>query len=147
MSLGSGGKQIIRHHKNNSICLTSLSSLINVPGFGAVQNNIDYLCDCECSRAVKSNSSSCSGNGTLECVICKCNEGLFSEICHCEESNLVGGSLNDTLLPCLEDPTDNTTICSDQGSCICGQYVCNIEKVGANDSGDVSVLILHHLKQ
>ena len=99
-----------------------------------MQININYLCDCECTRAAEGNSSSCSTNGTSECGICKCNEGFFGDICHCNESSLVGGSVNDTLLPCLSDPTDNTTICSNQGSCICGQCVCNLERVGVNMS-------------
>ena len=132
--------------KQLHLFLFFLSTLINIIGFGAVQINIDYLCDCECTRAAENNSLRCSENGTLECAICKCNEGFFGNTCHCDESNLVGGSLNDTLLPCLQDPADNTTICSNQGSCICGQCVCNLEKVGANASWEVSVLVLYHLK-
>ena len=103
------------------------------------------MCDCECTRAADGNSSFCKENGTLECGICKCNEGFFGDYCHCDESNLI--SANNTLLPCLSDPTDNTTICSNQGSCVCGQCVCNVEKVRANVSWEASIFVLHQSKQ
>ena len=118
------------------------SALINIPGFGVVQVNIHYLCDCECTSVTQKSSSKCSDKGTLQCSICKCNEGVYGDICQCDKSNLVGGSLNDTFLPCLSDPNDNTTKCSNQGSCVCGQCVCNKEEVGANISLRELILLI-----
>ena len=101
---------------------------ITISGFGEVQINIKYLCDCECTSAAQKNSSECSTNGTFECAICKCNDGFFGDNCQCDQQSSVNPS--NTLQSCLSNPNDNTTICSNQGKCVCGQCVCNKEKVG-----------------
>ena len=94
-----------------------------------MQINIDYLCDCECTRAAQENSSKCSERGSLECAICKCNEGYYGEFCQCNETFAVDS--RNAFLSCLSNPNDNTTLCSNQGSCLCGECVCKKEKVGA----------------
>ena len=97
---------------------------------------IAYLCGCECTLAAQDNSPKCSEKGSLECAICKCNEGYYGDICQCNRIN--SENSRDTLQSCLSNPTDNTTICSNQGSCVCGQCRCSKEKVCAEMYWDVS---------
>ena len=88
---------------------------------------IDYLCDCECTRAAQENSSGCGDKGSLECAICKCNEGYYGEICQCKETPAVDS--RNSFLSCLSNRNNDTTLCSNQETCICGQCVCSKEKV------------------
>ena len=101
-----------------------------------MQIKIAYLCGCECTLAAQDNSPKCSEKGSLECAICKCNEGYYGDICQCNRTN--SENSRDTLQSCLSNPTDNTTICSKQGSCLCGQCICSIEKVCAEMYWEVS---------
>ena len=101
-----------------------------------MQIKIAYLCGCECTLAAQDNSPKCSEKGSLECAICKCNEGYYGDICQCNRTN--SENSRDTLQSCLSNPTDNTTICSKQGSCVCGQCICSIEKVCAEMYWEVS---------
>lgn len=108
-------------------------TIIDIPLFGEVQIDIEYLCDCECTSAAQKKSSQCTKRGTLECAICKCNEGFFGSSCHCDQLSSVNpNNTTPTMQSCLSDINDNTTICSNQGSCVCGQCVCNKQKVGVN---------------
>ena len=101
---------------------------INIPGFGAVQIDIKYICECECTSAAEKNSPQCNETGTLECAICKCNEGFFGDSCQCGQSSSINP--NNALQSCL-NRNDNTT-CSNKGSCVCGKCVCNKQTVGLN---------------
>lgn len=96
-----------------------------------MQIDMEYLCECECSSAAQKNSSQCSKSGTLECAICKCNEGFFGESCKCDELSSI--NITNTLQSCVSYSDDKTTtICNNQGRCVCGKCVCYKNQVSLN---------------
>lgn len=103
---------------NTNHCLI-LSFSIRIAGFGEVVVPVKYLCDCDCSINNVKNSPKCNGAGTFECGICKCNEGNYGATCQCDITT--EQQVNNTNA-CIG--SDNTTTCSDQGNCVCGQCEC-----------------------
>ncbi|KAK2570400.1 Integrin beta-PS [Acropora cervicornis] len=68
--------------------------------FGNVEINLDFICSCQCEKEAKTEKSRahCSGNGTLICGQCICDQGW--------------------------DNTTETKECSGDGTCLCGDCVC-----------------------
>lgn len=100
---------------------------IRIAGFGEVVVPVKYLCDCDCSINNVKNSPKCNGAGTFECGICKCNEGNYGATCQCDITT--EQQVNNTNA-CIG--SDNTTTCSDQGNCVCGQCECFKQTNAAN---------------
>ncbi|KAJ8400908.1 hypothetical protein AAFF_G00392620 [Aldrovandia affinis] len=81
---------------------------------------VETLCDCNCGDQENS-SSHCNHNGTLNCGICSCDEGLLGQKCECEK-NAVGDTVGALDAQCRQ--TNKSQLCSGQGSCECGRCMC-----------------------
>eukprot|EP00795_Rhopilema_esculentum_P014150 gene14150-5151_t len=92
---------------------------INIAGFGAVQVETNFLCDCDCEKApnVEVNSTKCSFAGNYSCGICSCEPGRFGSDCKCDDQSRVDDST------CKADNSTDT-VCSNIGTCICGTCEC-----------------------
>nr|XP_020664873.1 integrin beta-2 isoform X2 [Pogona vitticeps] len=76
-------------------------------------------CNCECDEKISS-SSDCSGQGKLDCGICRCFTGFIGKNCDCKTG---GKSSKELEKSCRKD--NASVICSGQGDCVCGQCVCH----------------------
>lgn len=85
---------------------------------------VGYVCNCECTRAMQANSSRCSGNGTHECGVCKCDPGYLGARCECQDREA-----SDVFqMSCRE--TKEKPICSGRGECSCSQCICQESEFG-----------------
>ncbi|KAJ8397039.1 hypothetical protein AAFF_G00010930 [Aldrovandia affinis] len=86
---------------------------------------VETLCDCDCQDS-EDHSSYCSGNGTLSCGLCSCEEGHVGQRCECQQQD------DDPALT-LEASCRQTNVsqlCSGQGSCECGHCICRSHYTG-----------------
>lgn len=85
--------------------------------------DLEMLCDCLCEREGEEASAKCSGHGSFECGVCRCDEGYLGSRCECGSSTPlgVGGTFDDS--GCRE--TNTSAICSGRGTCTCGECKCN----------------------
>ncbi|XP_056336104.1 integrin beta-1b.2 [Danio aesculapii] len=88
---------------------------IKLLGFSEeVEILLNYICECECHKDGIKNSPECSGGqGTLECGVCRCNEGRLGRLCECSQ---------DLDAYCQKDMWSG--ICSNNGECVCGMCEC-----------------------
>lgn len=88
--------------------------------FGNVEINLDFICSCQCEKEAKTEKSRahCSGNGTLICGQCICDQGWAGRKCQCTEESKAKPN------QCLRDNTTETKECSGDGTCLCGDCVC-----------------------
>jgi len=92
---------------------------VNVPGFGNVEVEVSYICDCACDLEVGiPNAPKCNTTGTFKCGICDCDAGRFGKFCQCDEDV----QEDDTL--CMRPNSTDTEPCSGNGECVCGKCVC-----------------------
>ncbi|XP_072524475.1 integrin beta-1-like [Salminus brasiliensis] len=83
---------------------------------------LNYICECECQKDGIANSPECHfGNGTLECGICRCNEGRIGRLCECSRDEVRTEDLDAN---CRMN--NSTDICSNNGECVCGVCECKI---------------------
>ncbi|XP_049332763.1 integrin beta-1 [Astyanax mexicanus] len=81
---------------------------------------LNYMCECECHKDAIPNSPEChSGNGTLECGICRCNAGRIGRLCECSREEVRTEDLDANCRP-----GSNKEICSNNGECVCGVCEC-----------------------
>lgn len=102
------------------------SFVVRVPGFGTVELELNYICQCECEQDSKKefNSSVCTdGQGTLICGLCECNVGRYGDFCQCNtpfDQSDQG--------KCRSSNSTDVPLCSGRGECACGKCVCRIEQ-------------------
>ena len=96
---------------------------ITTAGFGDIIIDLEYLCECNCTKIA--NSSNCNFQGTYECGKCLCNPGWFGHLCQCDISK---PSQNETAT-CLDPKTTDGTLCNGFGQCICGACECFTQPV------------------
>uniref|UniRef100_A0A8C1NXK6 Integrin beta n=1 Tax=Cyprinus carpio TaxID=7962 RepID=A0A8C1NXK6_CYPCA len=81
---------------------------------------LNFICECECHKDGFPNSPVCSGgNGTLECGVCRCNEGWLGRLCECSQDEVLTEDLDAN---CRMD--NKMDICSNNGECVCGTCEC-----------------------
>ncbi|XP_051984011.1 integrin beta-1b.1 [Xyrauchen texanus] len=81
---------------------------------------LNFICECVCYKDRIPNSPECSnGQGTLECGVCRCNEGRLGRICECSKDEILTDDLDAN---CRMD--NRTDICSNNGECVCGTCDC-----------------------
>ncbi|XP_048019342.1 integrin beta-1b.1 [Megalobrama amblycephala] len=81
---------------------------------------LNFICECECHKEGIPNSPACHfGNGTLECGVCRCNEGRLGKFCECSQNEVKTDDLDAN---CRKD--NGTDICSKNGECFCGTCEC-----------------------
>ncbi|XP_060518734.1 integrin beta-PS-like [Cylas formicarius] len=80
---------------------------------------LDVHCECSCASRKIANSTECSGQGDLECGICRCHEERFGSSCQCDRTE----SSTDDVSACIR-PDGQNKICSEKGRCICGKCTC-----------------------
>lgn len=99
---------------------------INIPGFGEVAVDIEYLCECD-SCAKDLNSKLCSLAGTYQCGKCQCNPGRYGCDCKCDSSK---ESHNDTST-CIDPQSGGIdgVLCNGRGECVCGECECEERNV------------------
>ncbi|XP_078605908.1 integrin beta-3-like [Branchiostoma floridae x Branchiostoma japonicum] len=92
-------------------------------GFGdELKVNLEFLCSCECEALQVQASPKCSsGNGTLQCGICVCDQGRYGSKCECSADSIEGAM--DVTASCKAN--NSNTLCSGRGVCICGQCSCS----------------------
>lgn len=96
---------------------------ISVPGFGDLEVDVNYLCECNCdNQGGEKKSDKCNGKGTFKCGICYCDPGRFGKTCECDSE-----SQADTR-NCIMPNATNKAICSGFGTCVCGKCECNKEE-------------------
>ncbi|XP_078084335.1 integrin beta-5 [Mustelus asterias] len=86
---------------------------------------VGYVCNCDCTTEMQANSSKCSGNGTYECGICKCDPGFLGANCECQD----GEKSNVFQTFCRE--AEGKPICSGRGECSCNQCACYESEFGS----------------
>ncbi|KAF5886025.1 integrin beta-7-like [Clarias magur] len=103
---------------NASECLSEPKVFeIQVKGINErLKVNVTTKCDCDCDQK-EYNSKYCSGNGTLECGVCRCNEGYLGKRCQCD-------STSDTAMRTFCRSNNSSQECSGRGLCECGECVC-----------------------
>ncbi|XP_029967045.1 integrin beta-5 [Salarias fasciatus] len=84
---------------------------------------VNYRCDCGCSRTAQSNSSICSSVGMYHCGTCRCEPGYLGARCECQE-----GDSSSYLSACRE--AEGKQVCSGRGECSCNQCVCYESEFG-----------------
>ncbi|XP_067219499.1 integrin beta-1b.1 [Chanodichthys erythropterus] len=81
---------------------------------------LNFICECECHKEGIQNSPACHfGNGTLECGVCRCNEGRLGKFCECSQDEVKTDDLDAN---CRKD--NGTDVCSNNGECFCGTCEC-----------------------
>ncbi|XP_068184933.1 integrin beta-5 [Antennarius striatus] len=86
--------------------------------------DVNYQCDCGCSRTAQTNSSICSSIGTYNCGTCYCEPGYLGARCECQEGD--AGSMY--FSACRE--ADGKQLCSGRGECSCNQCLCYESEFG-----------------
>nr|ABE66386.1 truncated integrin beta1 subunit-like protein 3 [Danio rerio] len=94
---------------------------IKLLGFSEeVEILLNYICECECHKDGIKNSPECSGGqGTLECGVCRCNEGRLGRLCECSHDEVLADDLD---AYCRMN--NGTEVCSNNGECVCGTCEC-----------------------
>lgn len=93
---------------------------ITVPGFGNVEVDVKYICECECDKvSARDDDPRCNGTGSFRCGICDCNKGRFGKNCECDSEAQADTSL------CIMPNSTDKSICSNFGTCVCGKCECN----------------------
>ncbi|KAG7471816.1 hypothetical protein MATL_G00102010 [Megalops atlanticus] len=107
---------------SSSACLPKKEMFIIKPrGINEVLHvTVDTLCDCDCQDR-EEQSSYCSGNGTLSCGLCSCDEGHMGQQCECHQQQDGDTTLT---LEALCRQMNSSLVCSGHGSCDCGRCVC-----------------------
>lgn len=108
---------------------------IRVPGFGAVELDLNYICQCECEKPgmAEANSTKCTeGNGTFACGQCDCNKGRYGEFCQCDTPF----DKSKDQSKCKSTNSTDELPCSGNGECACGKCVCKAEQ-GKRFYGDL----------
>ena len=84
------------------------------------------------SKSFQPSSSQCSGQGTLVCGVCSCEDGYVGSKCECraETTPMRAGKVDES--SCRM--TQSSEVCSGQGSCICGQCECNEGEISSEVS-------------
>ncbi|XP_067891272.1 integrin beta-5 isoform X2 [Heterodontus francisci] len=85
---------------------------------------VGYICNCDCTSEMQTNSSKCNGNGTYECGICKCDPGFLGANCECQD-----GETNNVFQTFCRE-AEGKPICSGRGECSCNQCVCYESEFG-----------------
>ncbi|KAL1280821.1 hypothetical protein QQF64_015421 [Cirrhinus molitorella] len=81
---------------------------------------LNFICECECHKEGILNSTECSGgHGTLECGVCRCNEGWLGRLCECSQDEFLTDDLDAN---CRMNY--GADICSNNGECVCGTCEC-----------------------
>ncbi|KAK7163530.1 hypothetical protein R3I93_007552 [Phoxinus phoxinus] len=81
---------------------------------------LNFICECECHKDGIPNSQSCHfGNGTLECGVCRCNNGRLGRLCECSQDEVKTDDLDAN---CRRDI--GTEVCSNNGECVYGMCEC-----------------------
>ncbi|XP_056336088.1 integrin beta-1b.1 [Danio aesculapii] len=81
---------------------------------------LNFICECECHKDGIKNSPDCSeGQGTLECGVCRCNEGRLGRLCECSQDEVLADDLDAN---CRMH--NGTEVCSNNGECVCGTCEC-----------------------
>ncbi|TRY90993.1 hypothetical protein DNTS_023021 [Danionella cerebrum] len=81
---------------------------------------LNFICECECRKDGIQNSPECTGGqGTLECGVCRCNEGRLGRLCECSQNEVLTDDLDAN---CRMN--NGTDVCSNNGECICGTCEC-----------------------
>ncbi|XP_035802869.2 integrin beta-1-like [Amphiprion ocellaris] len=95
--------------------------IIKPQGYGEeVEVLLSSICECSCQKDVVPHSPSCShGNGTLECGVCRCNEGRVGVSCECD-----GEESGEVVESHLCRRGNASEVCSGRGECVCGRCVC-----------------------
>ncbi|XP_029179548.2 integrin beta-1 [Acropora millepora] len=101
------------------------SFVVRVPGFGSVELELNYICQCDCEQADRKeyNSSACNKLGALTCGLCACNEGRFGKFCQCDTP--FSKTEQDK---CKSSNSTDEPLCSGRGECACGECVCRVEQ-------------------
>ncbi|XP_015772241.1 PREDICTED: integrin beta-PS-like [Acropora digitifera] len=79
---------------------------------------VNYTAYCPSVKGVEKSRAHCSGNGTLICGQCICDQGWAGRKCQCTEESKAKPN------QCLRDNTTETKECSGDGTCLCGDCVC-----------------------
>lgn len=111
------------------------SFTIRVPGFGAVELDLNYVCECDCGKPsmAEENSTKCTeGNGTFACGQCDCNKGRYGEFCQCDTPF----DKSKDQSKCKSSNSTDELPCSGNGECACGKCVCKAEQ-GKRFYGDL----------
>jgi hypothetical protein len=88
-------------------------------GFGPVTFNISFHCSCDAvCNPPEPSSGECSGNGTLDCGACLCDEGFYGGQCECQGTAPRGNQL-------ICQVREGAAVCSDRGVCQCGHCTCD----------------------
>ncbi|XP_067843422.1 integrin beta-5 [Heptranchias perlo] len=104
---------------------TKNSFTIKPVGFkDSLSITVGYICNCDCTNEMQTNSSKCNGNGTYECGICKCDPGFLGANCECQD----GETSSVFQMLCRE--AEGKPICSGRGECSCNQCVCYESEFG-----------------
>ncbi|XP_061076952.1 integrin beta-7 [Conger conger] len=103
-------------------CLPGVEEFVIKPqGIGEeLRVTVETLCDCNCGDS-KNHSAHCSGNGTLSCGTCSCEEGQLGQHCECERQ---GDAVTVAAMEAQCRQTNESQLCSGQGSCQCGRCLC-----------------------
>ncbi|XP_072793448.1 integrin beta-2 isoform X1 [Vicugna pacos] len=105
-------------------CIQEQSFVIRALGFtDTVTVRVLPQCECRC-RDTSQNPSLCSGKGSMECGVCRCDAGYTGKNCECQTH---GRSSQELEGSCRKD--NSSIICSGLGDCICGQCVCHTSDV------------------
>ncbi|XP_036389466.1 integrin beta-7-like [Megalops cyprinoides] len=113
---------------SSSACLPKKETFIIKPrGINEVLRvTVETLCDCDCQDR-EEQSSYCSGNGTLSCGLCSCDEGHMGQQCGCHQQQDGDTTLT---LEALCRQMNSSLVCSGHGSCDCGRCVCRGQYTG-----------------
>ncbi|KAK4323390.1 hypothetical protein Pmani_005908 [Petrolisthes manimaculis] len=86
---------------------------------------IDFVCSCSCDTVSQNipRSDNCSGNGTMVCGVCHCEDQYRGEKCQCRSDDTETSESVQDATRCKADP-DKDEVCSGQGYCSCGMCVC-----------------------
>ncbi|XP_062971998.1 integrin beta-2 [Elgaria multicarinata webbii] len=101
-------------------CIENRTLTIQPLGFtDSVTVYMRSRCNCECDEEIP-NSSDCSGQGKVDCGICRCFPGFTGKNCDCKTG---GKSSKELEKGCRKDNASD--ICSRLGDCVCGQCACH----------------------
>ncbi|XP_055975401.1 integrin beta-2 [Sorex fumeus] len=107
-----------------SECVSEQSFVIRALGFSDTVT-VRVLPQCECSCPDRSRDRHlCSNKGSLECGVCRCDEGYIGQSCECSTQ---GRSSQELEGRCRKD--NSSVVCSGLGDCVCGQCVCHASDI------------------
>ncbi|CAK1549665.1 unnamed protein product [Leptosia nina] len=77
---------------------------------------VEVCCHCDCEAKGEVNSPMCSGAGTFQCGVCKCNKDRYGSTCNC-----IGAETNSVNFDKCKANKDDASYCSGRGICRCGK--------------------------